>query len=96
MIPLMGTRKTVDLAIAALATAAALWAYAAQPRAASRAPAVVPIQDGKAIDFSGGSPVIRDDRASKARMDAALQQIDDASANVTIATGPTPTPTQKK
>ena len=96
MIPLMGTRRIADTAIAALATLAALWAYAAQPRAGSRSAAVVPIQDGKAIDFSGGSPVVREDAASKARMDAALQQIDDASGKVTFAAGPTPTPTPRR
>jgi len=92
----MGSRRFSDVAVAALAALAALWAYASQPRAGARSPAVVPIQDGRAIDFSGGSPVIRDDPASRARMDAALRQIDEADSKVTFRPEPTPTPAPAK
>jgi hypothetical protein len=44
-------------------------AYATQPRAGRHGQPVVPIQDGKTIDFSGGSPVIRDSAADKAALD---------------------------
>jgi hypothetical protein len=51
----------------------------------------VPIQDGKTIDFSGGSPVVRDDPANRAKMDAALKEIDAAARTVTFPAEPTPT-----
>ncbi len=96
MIPLMGARRFSDVAVATLAALAALWVYASQPRACVRSPAPVPIQDGRAIDFSGGSPVIRDDPASAARMNAALRQIDEANSKVTFRPEPTPTPSPAK
>jgi hypothetical protein len=94
-------RRALDLALAAAVTAAALWAYASQPRPGRAAAAAVPIQDGQTIDFSQGRPVIKDDAADKARMDGALRQIDEATQGVTFpaavpAGGPTPTPTPSR
>ncbi len=93
----MDSRRLTNLAIAALVSLEALWAYLAQPRAGARPPPkVVPIQDGKSIDFSEGRPVVRDDPASKARMDQALKQIDEVNATVVFHGDPTPTPTPSK
>ncbi len=79
----------IPLLISAAATAAALLAYGLQPRPPARAPAVVPIEDGKTIDFSSGRPVIKDDPANKATLDAALKEMDEASKGVTFpATAP--------
>ena len=87
MIPQVDRRRIASLALAAAATAAAFWLYAAQPR--THAPAVVPIQDGKTIDFSSGKPVIKDSSADKAKLDAAVKEIDEASKDVTFpATAP--------
>lgn len=73
-------------------TAAALWIYLAHGRAAHRSRTeAVPIQDGKTIDFSNGSPVVRDDKANKAAMDAALRQIEEATRTVSFSGEPTPT-----
>ena len=89
----LNRRRIASLAIAAAATAAALWIYLSHGHRAHRGPAEpVPIQDGKTIDFSGGSPVVKDDPANRAKMDAALKEIDAASRTVTFPAEPTPTP----
>ncbi len=81
-----------SLVVAAAAAAAALWLYVAHGRAAHRArPEPVPIQDGKTIDFSSGSPVIKDDKENKAAMDAALKAIEEATRTVSFSGEPTPT-----
>ncbi len=92
----MDPRRLTHLAIASLVSLAALWAYVAQPREGVPARRVVPIQDGKSIDFSGGRPEIKDDPASKARMERALKQIDEVNATVVFPGDPTPTPTPRK
>jgi hypothetical protein len=70
--------------ISAATTAAALWAYASQPRLAARNPVVVPIQDGRTMDFSSGKAVIKDSAADKAALDSAVKEIDAASKDVTF------------
>ena len=93
MMGALNRRRTASLAIAAAATGAALWMYLSHGRAAHRGrPEPVPVQDGKTIDFSGGSPVVREDPASRAKMDAALKEIDAAAGTVTFPAEPTPTP----
>jgi hypothetical protein len=80
--------RGLKLAISAAASAAALWAYASQPRHAP----FVPIADGETIDFSGGSPVVSQTAADKAAMDKAEKEMDAAAKDVTFQ--PTP-PAQK-
>ena len=77
-------RRLVPLLISAASTAAALWAYGSQPRLAVPSRAVVPVQDGKTVDFSSGKPVIKDGAADKAALDAAVKEIDEASKDVTF------------
>jgi hypothetical protein len=52
--------------------------------------AVIPIQDGKTIDFSGGTPVVRDGASDKAAIDAAVKEIDAASRDVSFPADPAP------
>jgi hypothetical protein len=79
------TRILSTLAGAA-AAAAALWMYASH----REPPAAVPIQDGRTIDFSGGSPVVRDGAADRAAMDDALRKMDAAASSVTFKADPPP------
>jgi hypothetical protein len=51
---------------------------------------VIPIQDGKTIDFSGGTPVVRDGASDKAAIDAAVKEIDAASRDVSFPADPAP------
>ena len=51
----MERRRIFSLLLATAVSAAALWLYAFQPRVVHRAPDVVTLQDGKTIDFSGGT-----------------------------------------
>jgi hypothetical protein len=46
---------------------------------------IVPIQDGKTIDFSSGKPEVRDTAEDKAAIGAAVKEIDEAVQNVTFA-----------
>ena len=55
-----------------------------------RGAAPVPIQDGKTIDFSNGSPVLANGAADKAALDAGVRAIDEATRNITIPAQPTP------
>jgi hypothetical protein len=86
MLHSLSIRRALSLAVSALVTAAALWSYAAQPRPV----AVVPIQDGKTIDFSSGTPVVKDSPADRAAMDAAVKEMDAAAKDVTFPAGPAP------
>ncbi|MGA2691965.1 MAG: hypothetical protein ABSF76_06330 [Opitutaceae bacterium] len=88
MIPSLDKRRIASIAIAAAATLAALWLYATQPRAGRHGQPFVPIQDGKTLDFSGGSPVIRDSAADKAALDKAVKEMDEASKSVTFPADP--------
>lgn len=53
-------------------------------RHATRVAAVVPIQDGKTIDFSSGQPVVKDSPADRAAMEKALKEMDEAAKDVTF------------
>jgi hypothetical protein len=48
------------------------------------APGVVPIRDQKTIDFSSGKPVVKDDAAEKAAIEAALREMEEATKGVTF------------
>ena len=76
-------RITAALVVAA-ALAAALWIYRSRVRPQVAAQASVAIQDGKTIDFSGGSPVVKDGAADRAALAAALRDIDAATKTVTF------------
>jgi hypothetical protein len=78
------TRRIATALGVAAALAAALWAYSSRARPRSAAQAPVAIQDGKTIDFSGGSPVVKDSAADKAALAAALRDIDAATKTVTF------------
>lgn len=86
----MAPRRLSSLLLAAAVTAAALWAYAFQPRVAHRAAGVIPLQDGKTIDFSGGTAEVKDGAADKAAVDKAVKDMDAASGTVTFPADPPP------
>lgn len=90
MLPWLNKRRAVTLIISAAVTAAALWAYGFRTRREPVAPKpAVAIQDGKTIDFSSGTPVVKDSPADKAAMDAAVKDMDAAASTVTFpATAP--------
>jgi hypothetical protein len=75
----------MGILLGAAAVAAALWAYASQPRAGTR---VVPIQDGKTIDFSSGRPAVRDTPDDRQAIDAAVKRMDAAAGTVTFQAEP--------
>jgi hypothetical protein len=80
----MRKRSFLPLLVSAASTTAALLAYGLQPRSAAARAAVVPIQDAKTIDFSSGTPMVRDSAADKAVIDAAVREMADASRNITF------------
>jgi hypothetical protein len=84
---LLNPRRAISLLVSAVVTAAALWAYVSQPRLPDRE-ATVPIQDGKTIDFSEGTPAVRETAADKAAMDAAVKDMDAASKDVSFPATP--------
>jgi hypothetical protein len=91
MLLLLNRRRIASILIGAAAAAAALWIYASRAGRAHRGPPVpVPIQDGKTIDFSNGSPVVRDSAADKDALDRAVREMDAASKTVTFSAEPTP------
>jgi hypothetical protein len=52
---------------------------------------IVPIEEGKTIDFSSGQPVIKDEAADRAAVGKAQREMDEAAANITFApTKPAP------
>jgi phage baseplate assembly protein gpV len=86
-------RRIASVLVAAAATAAAFWAYGSHLRGARPAPpAAVPIQDGRTINFSDGSPVVADSAADKRALDAGVKAIDEATRDVTFPAEVTPTP----
>jgi hypothetical protein len=88
-------RRIAPILAAAAATAAVLWIYGSRLLESRPAPpAPVPIQDGKAINFSNGSPVVDDSAADKASLEAGVKKIDEATANITFPAEVTPTPTK--
>lgn len=54
--------------------------------------APVAIQDGQTIDFSSGQPEVRQTPADQAAMDAALQRMQEAAAEVTFPPSAPPPP----
>lgn len=65
------------------------------PRAQVRPPPPVveiAIQDGKTIDFSQGSPEIRDTLADRAAMEAALKEMQEATKNISFEIPARPAP----
>jgi hypothetical protein len=80
-------RRLLAALLGAGAAAAALWFYL-RPHAVPTPPPVVPIADGKAIDFSTGKAVVRSTAADKQAMDAALKEMDEATKNVTFQADP--------
>lgn len=56
-------------------------------------PTPVPIQDGKTLDFSGGTAVVKENADDKAALDQGLKEIDEATKSVTFSAIPAPTPT---
>jgi len=89
-LPSLKNPRAIPLLIGAAATAAALWAYASQPRTAGRTTEPVAIQDGKTIDFSDGTPAVTQSAADKAATDAAVKEIDAASKDVSFPAEPPP------
>jgi hypothetical protein len=81
-------RRTTSVLVAAAATAAVIWAYVSQHRTLTPSP--VPIQDGKTLNFSSGSPQVGDSAADKAALDAGVKEIDEATKNITFSAQPTP------
>jgi hypothetical protein len=81
-------RRLATVLVAAAIAAAALWAYRSRARSRARShpasPETVAIQDGKTIDFSGGSPVVKDSAADKAALAAAVRDMDAAAKTVTF------------
>jgi len=64
-----------------------------QPNGVQTAPTpitngAVAIEDGKTIDFSSGTPVVRDSAEEKAIIDAKVKEMDEAAAGITF--GPAP------
>jgi hypothetical protein len=74
--------------IAAAAVAAMLWAYGSHAPARRAPPEAVPVQDGRTIDFSNGSPVVANGAADKAALDAGVKAIDEATRTVTFDAEP--------
>jgi hypothetical protein len=81
-------RRTTSVLIAAAATAAVIWAYASHRR--GDRPSPVPIQDGRTLDFSNGSPQVGESAADKAALDKGVKEIDEATKNITFSAQPTP------
>jgi hypothetical protein len=54
----------------------------------------IPIQDGKTIDMSSGRPVVQDDARSRATIEKAVREMEEAAKSVTFR--PTPAPAEKK
>ncbi len=50
----------------------------------------VEIRDRATIDFSTGEPVVRDDAAEKAIIDAAVKEMNEAAKNITFEPLPPP------
>ena len=86
----MNTRRALSLLLGAAVTAAALWSYGNQPRRAPPGAVLVTIQDGKTIDFSDGTPAVKDTAADKAAMDSAVKEIDAANKDVSFPAQPAP------
>jgi hypothetical protein len=90
MLRSLNTQRAISLLVSSAATAAALWIYGSQPRLAHAPGSVVPIQDGKTVDFSEGKPSVTDSPADKAAVAAAVKDMDAASRDVSFPANPAP------
>ncbi|HYP16687.1 MAG TPA: hypothetical protein VEQ65_05705 [Opitutus sp.] len=77
-------RPLILLAVMILLVVAATWWLQRLRNPASRPPPVT-IQDRKTIDFSSGKPVVKDNPAERALIDAAMKDIQDAAKNIHFA-----------
>lgn len=70
-----------------LAIGLALIAFAAvwRVRRSKSRHAIVPIQDGKTMDFSSGKVVVKNDPAEEAALKKSVAEMDAAAGNVTFA-----------
>lgn len=88
-------RKLLLLALGLLTGLAAgyfFMRHSSPPAEAATQPRpVVPIEDGKTIDFSGGRAEVRDTPEDRAAMEQALKEMEAAAKDVTF--GPTRSPT---
>lgn len=57
-------------------------------------PDLVPIEDGKTIDFSTGLPIVKDSAKDKAALERALKEMEEAAAGVSFGTPEKTTPEQ--
>jgi hypothetical protein len=88
MLRSLNSRRAISLVVSGAVTAATLWTYGSQPRLAHSPGSMVPIQDGKTIDFSGGSPAVTDSPADRAAVAAAVKDMDAASRDVSFPADP--------
>ncbi len=72
-------RPLILLVVILAAVIAARWWFQRARHVPTPPPALVTIQDRATIDFSTGQPVMRDDAAEQALIDAALKDIDAAA-----------------
>jgi hypothetical protein len=83
MLPLLSHRLKVFVLVVATAAVAAVVAHGLRARRPPN-PAPIAIQDGKTIDFSGGTAVIKDSPADKAALDSTVKAMDEAAKTVTF------------
>lgn len=75
-------RPLILLVVILAAVIAARWWFQRARHVPSPPPAPVTIQDRATIDFSTGQPVVKNDAAEQALIDAALKDIDAAAKNI--------------
>ena len=83
--------KKIVLWLLVLAAAIALGYWLFRPRPAPLAGArAVEIRDRVTIDFSRGTPVVRDDAGEQAIIDAAVKEMNEAAKNIRFEPLPPP------
>lgn len=75
-------RPLIFLVVILVAVIAARWWFQRARHVPAPPPATVTIQDRATIDFSSGQPVVRDNAAEQALIDAALKDIEAAAKNI--------------
>lgn len=81
-------RRRIALLLALTAAAVGgLWVFSDQSQSADvqAAPEVVPIQDGKTIDFSSGKAVVGDSVDEKSKLQRSVAEMQAAAGNVSFA-----------
>ncbi len=78
-------RPLILLVLILAAVVAARWWFQRARQVPAPPPTVVTIQDRATIDFSSGQPVVKNDDAEQALIDAALKDIDDAARHIKFA-----------